>query len=208
MYKFFDTMKSGYLDVKLIKVFERQGVRSTRTDIASMKIRRIALSDRILQWGNLDSKTFLDRIEVLVQRRKYTKKELLAPVKVFAKSHRWTREDAKRFGALLKMSKTPYKKLRYFYDNTTLVLKNYVDMALLRKISETFFMRDHPMLSFAADMTWHLQLKIEAMDAMLDALQPETPGFYIIGPKPKFAINRHPKTYLHYGFVNAHGELC
>ena len=212
MYKFFDILQRCYddpyyLDVQLIKLFEKQGVQIARSDISNIAISRIALSDRILQWGDLDSNTFLDRIEVLVKRRKYTKRELLGPIKTFAKNHRWTRKNAKRFGALLRMNKTPRRKLRYFYDNTKLFSKNYVNMALFQKISETFFMREHPMLSFAAEMTWHLQLKIEIMDAMLD-MHPETPGFYIIGPKPRFPINKHPKTYLHYGFVNAHGELC
>jgi len=77
------------------KVFRTEGVQYFYAP-------HIDLATRTKHWSSIHTDAFLDRLRVLLSKKKLVKEEVLPVVKEFRKTHAWTKEHAKQFGAILK----------------------------------------------------------------------------------------------------------
>lgn len=73
----------------------------------------IDLATRTKHWSSIHTDAFLDRLRVLLAKKKLVKKELLPVVREFRKTHAWTKEHAKQFGDILKALPAQTSKGRY-----------------------------------------------------------------------------------------------
>ena len=69
----------------------------------------IKLEERIKTWS-VTTDSFLERLQVLLAKKKLIKEEVLTVVKKFRQTHRWTKQHATQFGAILKVLKNQKNK--------------------------------------------------------------------------------------------------
>lgn len=81
-------------------------------DIHYHYVPAIPLEQRVKNWS-VSPSSMLERLEVLAEKGKLCKKELLPIMRTYVKEHKWEKEHSKRFGALLKSIKNKTNHGRY-----------------------------------------------------------------------------------------------
>jgi hypothetical protein len=88
------------------KVFRTEGVQYFYAP-------HIDLATRTKHWSSIHTDAFLDRLRVLLSKKKLVKEEVLPVVREFRKTHAWTKDHAKQFGAILKALPAQNTRGRY-----------------------------------------------------------------------------------------------